>query len=47
MEPNKERAENDKKAERLAKRRERRRQSLLAETADERETRLEKRREAR
>ena len=38
---------NDKKAERLAKRRERRRQRLLEETAEERElARLEKRREA-
>ena len=32
---------NDKKAERLAKRRERRRQRLLEETAEEREARLE------
>ena len=46
MEPNEERQENDKKAERLAKRRERRRQRLLEETAEERETRLGKRREA-
>ena len=37
---------NDKKAERLAKRRERRRQRLLEETAMEREARLGKRREA-
>ena len=37
---------NDKKAERLAKRRERRRQRLLEETAEEREARLGKRREA-
>ena len=36
----------DKKAERLAKRRERRRQRLAKETAEERETRLGKRREA-
>ena len=33
MEPNEERQGNDKKAERLAKRRERRRQRLLEETA--------------
>ena len=50
MEPNEERQGNDKKAERLAKRRERRprrrRQRLLEETAEEREARLEKRREA-
>jgi hypothetical protein len=46
MEPNEERPENDKKAECLAKRRERRRQRLLEETAEERETRLGKRREA-
>jgi cytochrome c biogenesis protein ResB len=37
---------NDKKAERLAKRRERRRQRLLKETAEEREARLGKRRKA-
>ena len=37
---------NDKKAERLAKRRERRRQRLLEETAEEREAHLGKRREA-
>ena len=37
---------NDKKAERLAKRRERRRQRLLEETVEEREARLGKRREA-
>jgi hypothetical protein len=36
---------NDKKAERLAKTRERRRQRLLEETAEEREARLAKRRE--
>ena len=41
MEPNKERQLNDKKAERLAKIRERRRQRMLEETAEERETRLE------
>ena len=46
MEPNEERQGNDKKAERLGKRRERRRQHLLEETAEEREARLEKRREA-
>ena len=46
MEPNEERQGNDKKAERLAKRRERRRQRLLEETAEEREARLGKRREA-
>ena len=46
MDPNEERPENDKKAECLAKRRERRRQRLLEETAEERETRLGKRREA-
>ena len=46
MEPNEERQRNDKKAERLAKRRERRRQRLLEETAEEREARLGKRREA-
>ena len=40
MEPNEERQGNDKKAERLAKRRERRRQRLLEETAEEREARL-------
>ena len=34
MEPNEERQGNDKKAERLAKRRERRRQRLLEETAE-------------
>ena len=45
MEPNEERQGN-KKAERLAKRRERRRQHLLEETAVEREARLGKRREA-
>jgi hypothetical protein len=45
MDPNEERPENDKKAECLAKRRERRRQCLLEETAEERETRLGKRRE--
>ena len=46
MEPNEERQGNDKKAERLAKRRERsrRRQRLLEETAEEREARLGKRR---
>jgi hypothetical protein len=44
MEPNEERPEIDKKAEHLAKRRERRRQRLLEETAEERETRLGKRR---
>jgi hypothetical protein len=47
MEPNDERQGNDKKAERLAKRKERRRQRLLEETAEEREARLGKRREAR
>ena len=36
MEPNEERQGNDKKAERLAKIRERRRQRLLEETAEER-----------
>ena len=46
MEPNEERQENDKKAERLAKKRELRRQRLAEETAEERETRLGKRREA-
>ena len=46
MEPNEERQGNDKKTERLAKRRERRRQRLLEETAEEREVRLGKRREA-
>ena len=46
MEPNEERQGNDKKAERLAKRRERRRQRLLEETAEEREARPGKRREA-
>ena len=46
MEPNEERQGNDKKTERLAKRRERRRQRLLEETAEEREARLGKRREA-
>ena len=46
MEPNEERQGNDKKAERLAKWRERRRQRLLEETAEEREARLGKRREA-
>ena len=46
MEPNEERQGNDKKAERLAKRRERRRQRLLEETAEVREARLGKRREA-
>jgi hypothetical protein len=46
MEPNEERQGNDKKAERLVKRRERRRQRLLEETAEEREARLGKRREA-
>jgi hypothetical protein len=46
MEPNEERQGNDKKAERLAKRRERGRQCLLEETAEEREARLGKRREA-
>ena len=46
MEPNEERQGNDKKAERLAKRRERRRQRLLEETAEEREARLGKGREA-
>ena len=46
MEPNEERQGNDKKAERLAKRRERRRQRLLEETAEEREARLGRRREA-
>jgi hypothetical protein len=46
MEPNEEWQGNDKKAERLAKRRERRRQHLLEETAEEREARLGKRREA-
>ena len=46
MEPNEERQGNDKKAERLAKRRERRRQRLLEKTAEEREARLGKRREA-
>jgi hypothetical protein len=46
MEPNEERQGNDKKAERLAKRREQRRQRLLEETAQEREARLGKRTEA-
>ena len=46
MEPNEERQGNDRKAELLAKRRERRRQRLLEETAEEREARLGKRREA-
>ena len=46
MEPNEERQGNDKKAEHLAKRRERRRQRLLEETAEEREARLGKHREA-
>ena len=46
MEPNEERQGNDKKAKRLAKMRERRRQRLLEETAEEREARLGKRREA-
>jgi hypothetical protein len=46
MEPNEERQGNDKKAERLAKRGERRRQRVLEETAEEREARQEKRREA-
>jgi hypothetical protein len=46
MEPNEEHPEIDKKAECLAKRRERRRQRLLEETADGRETCLGKRREA-
>ena len=46
MEPNEERQGNDKKAERLAKRRERRRQRLFEKTAEEREARLGKRREA-
>jgi hypothetical protein len=46
MEPNEERQGNDKKAELLAKRRERRRQRLLEETAEEREARLGKCREA-
>jgi hypothetical protein len=45
MEPNEEQ-ENDKKAVSLAKGRERRRQRLLEKTAEERETRLGKRREA-
>ena len=45
MEPNEERQRNDKKAERLAKRKERRQQSLLEETAEEREARLGKHRE--
>ena len=45
MEPNEERQENDKKAVRLAKRRERKRQRLLEETTEERETHLGKRRE--
>ena len=43
MEPNEERQGNDKKAERLAKRRERRRQRLLEKNAEEREARLGKR----
>jgi hypothetical protein len=46
MEPNGEWQENDKKAKRLVKRREQRRQCLLEETAEERETRLGKSREA-
>ena len=46
MGPNEERQGNDKKAERLAKRKERRRQRLLEETAEEREARLGKRTEA-
>jgi mRNA-degrading endonuclease RelE of RelBE toxin-antitoxin system len=46
MEPNEEQQGNDKKAERLAKRREQRRQRLLEETAEEREAHLGKRREA-
>ena len=46
MEPHEVQQEKDKKAERPAKRRERRRQRLLEETAEERETRLGKRREA-
>jgi hypothetical protein len=46
MEPNEERQGNDKKAERLAKRREQRGQRLLEETAEEREARLGKRRES-
>jgi hypothetical protein len=47
MEPNEERQGNDKKAERLAKMRERRRQRLLEETAEEREAPKGKRREAK
>ncbi len=43
---NDERQENGKKAERLAKRKERRRKQMLEETADERDSRLKKRREA-
>ena len=46
MEPNEERQGNDKKAERLAKRSERRQQRLLEETAEEREAHLGKCREA-
>ena len=46
MEPNEERQGNDKKAERLAKWRERRRQRLLEETVEEREACLGKRKEA-
>ena len=46
MEPNEERQGNDKKAEHLAKRREPRRQHVLEETAEEREARLGKHREA-
>ena len=46
MEPHEVQQEKEKKAERLAKRRERRRQRMLDETAEERETRLGKRREA-
>ena len=46
MEPNEERQGNDKKAESLEKRRERRRQRLLEETDEEREARLGKLREA-
>ena len=41
MEPHEVQQEKDKKAERLAKRRERRPQRMLEETAKERETRLE------
>ena len=46
MEPNDKQQGDEKKAERLAKRRERRRRGMLEETAEERETRLENRREA-